>query len=159
MCHAPASTEASCVIWGSQPRHVEARLRAAMARAGVPQHALDCYGAAIACTAITAATRLALPRSLGGSLPDTEEEADPGRILGRSLGGQGSSDAAVHGCQITAPRRPALGARNAGGAESARVADREVLRLTAETYPMLVKELRRRQNRPTSPPDRIHPTG
>ena len=103
-------------------------------RAGVPQHALDCYGAAVACTATTAATRRVLPRSLGGSLPDTEGEAG----LGRSLGGQGSSDETVHGFQIAAPRRTGLGARNAGGTESARVADREVLRTTEETYPMLV---------------------
>ena len=124
----------------------------AMARAGIPQHALDCYGAAIACTAITAATRHVLPRSLGDSLPDTEEEAALGRMLECSTGRQGSSDTAVHGFLITAPRRPAVGDQYARNAEVALLADRAVLLLPAETYPKLVWELRLRQNRPANLP-------
>ena len=119
-------------------------MRAAMARAGIPQYALNCYGAATSCTAISPATRAGLPKAMGGSLAvDVPEAGGPGCLEALSPN-MGSSGSAVIWFWARTPVRQATHGPDARLAEATRAADHEILQLQATQYPELTRALRRR---------------
>ena len=104
-------------------------MRAAMARAGIPQYALNCYGAATPCTAISPATRSGLPKAMGGSLAvDVPEAGGPGCLETLSPN-MGSSGSAVIWFWARTPVRQATHGPDARLAEATRAADHETLQL------------------------------